>query len=463
MRTLIKISGALIVVILVILCCSLERVDYSPYFESEYYNKTRSRLDSLSGRLLLAEGKVQVGFGRAGITPGLGAAEDDPGSGAFKEVPLAGYGSRKGISASGIHDSLFVKAVAIRVREQLLVLLGSDLLIVPPNISEAVSWIVSERHGINRNQIFFSATHTHSGVGAWSEGYVGKQFAGPPNPEVINWLTLRFSEAIGSAIRDLKPGSLGSGSFDAPDLISNRLIGEKGEKNSQFVFLVATQDEGKNAILGSFDAHATTLGGWNMQFSADYPGYWQRKLESNCADMALFLAGSMGSHSPGGKGDKFERSRNIGEALADSVAKYIVRTEMKDSIGLSFLTLKLNLPEFHIRVSDGLRLRPAIGEKLFPSVGDVCIQAARIGDLIWATTPCDFSGEMAINYKNAMHKEEYRALVTSFNGSYIGYIIPAKYYHLDAYESRLMSWFGPGMGPYADEMIRRMMQKLASL
>ena len=136
---------------------------------------------------------------------------------------------------------------------------------------------------------------------------------------------------------------------------------------------------------------------------------------------------------------------------------------MEDSIGLSCLSLKMNLPEFHIRVSDGLRLKPGIGAKLFPYVGDVYLQTARIGDLIWATTPCDFSGEMAMKYKYRMHKEGFRTLVSSFNGGYAGYIIPGKYYHMNSYESRLMSWYGPNMGPYTDELIRRMMQRMTSL
>ncbi len=462
MRTFLKIGGALIVIILIILFWALERVDYSPYFNSNYYSETRSRLDSISSRLSLAKGEVQVGFGKTSITPGLGAEEDDPGAGVFKEVPLAGFGSRKGKHAEGIHDSLFVKAVAIRVREQLLVMVGSDMLIVPPNISEQVSMIVRKNLGIDRDQLFFSATHTHSGVGAWSGGYVGKAFAGESNPNVVHWLVKQFSKAIENAVKDLKPGQAGSGSFEAADFISNRLIGEKGEKNSEFVFMVVKQNAGKRAVLGSFDAHATTLGGWNMHFSGDYPGYWQRKLESEGIDMAVFFAGSMGSHSPRSDGDKFEKPKYIGEALADSVLKYVVMAELRDSIGLAAISLRMDLPEYHIRVSDGLRLNPVIGGKLFPPAGDVYIQAARIGDLIWATTPCDFSGEMAINYKNAMNKEGYRALVTSFNGAYVGYIIPGKYYHLDEYESRLMSWYGPNMGPYTNEMIRRMLQKLTS-
>ena len=375
---------------------------------------------------------------------------------------MAGYGSRKGTFAEGIHDSLFVKAVAIQVQEQILVLVGSDLLIVPPNITEGVSGIVKEKMGINREQLFFSATHTHSSVGAWSEGYVGKEFAGLPDPEIVKWLTLRFSEAIITAIMDLQSGSMGSGSFEAPDLISNRLIGKKGEENSQFLFLIARQDSGRNAILGSFCAHATTLGGWNMQLSADYPGYWQRKLEKAKFDMAVFFAGSVGSHSPDGRGEGFKKAEYIGEILADSVLNCMQYVKLKDSISLASLHLRINLPELHIRVTDNLRLKPAVGKKLFPPMGDVYLQTAKIGDVIWSTTPCDFSGEIAITLRNAMNNLGYKSLITSFNGSYVGYIIPEKYYHLNEYESRLMSWFGPYMGPYTTEILHRMMEEITS-
>jgi len=451
------------VVLFAVLLWGMKRVDYSPYFDTNYYSQTRSRLDSLSDRLSLATGEVGVGFGRVSITPTFGAEQENPGEGIFKEIPLAGFGSRKGSYASGIHDSLFVKVVTIRVREQLLVLIGSDMLIVPPNISEGVTRVVGDRIGLKREQLVFSATHTHSGVGAWSEGYVGKEFAGDYNPGVVDWLVQQFSEAIENAVEDLQPGQIGSGSFKAPELIKNRLVGENGEENSEFIFVVVNQNSGKRALLGSFGAHATSLGDWNMQTSGDYPGFWQRKLEREGIDMAVFFAGSMGSHTYSSKGEKFEKSAYLGEALADRVLNGMAQTELKDSIGLSFITLGMDLPEFHIRVSDGLRLNPVIGRKLFPPIGDVYIQAARIGDLIWVTTPCDFSGEMSIGYKSAMHNEGYRALVTSFNGAYVGYIIPGKYYHLNEYESRLMSWYGPNMGPYTDEIIQRMTQKLVQL
>ncbi len=463
MRTFLKIIGVFIGLIIVIIILALQRVDYTPYFESDYYMKSKSRLDSISKQLTLAEGKIQVGFGKASITPGFGLPESNPELGLFENVPLAGFGSRKGNFVEGVHDSLFVKAVAVEVNGKILVLVGSDMLIIPPNLSSGVSHLVEEKTGLNRNQIFFSATHTHSSVGAWSNGYVGKEFAGDPNPEVVNWLIQQFTTAIKLAVEDLTIGEIGVGSFDAPDLIRNRLVGELGEKNPEFIMIKAQQIGGKKAIIGSFDAHATMLGGWNMEFSADYPGFWQRKMEENGMDMAVFIAGSVGSHSAVSQGEKFDKPAYIGNALADSVIKYSESIEMNDSIGLSFLSLKMDLPEFHIRVSDGIRLNPGLGERLFPDIGEVYVQVARIGDLIWATSPSDFSGEFAIEFKNAMHSEGYKALVTSFNGGYVGYIIPGRYYHLNEYESRLMSWFGPNMGPYSFEMMKRMMLQLTAL
>lgn len=463
MKTFLKIIGILVLIILAVLFFSLERVDYKPYFDTDYYAGTRSRLDSLAGATELQTGRVMVGFGKVSITPVLNAGKDDPVSGAFRSIPLAGFGDREGRPAEGIHDSLYIKTVAIQVGNALVVLIGSDMLIVPPEVSKAVSRELFEIRNLQRGQLFFSATHTHSSVGAFSEGLVGEMFAGPFNPAVIEWLTGRYVRAVENALDDLEPGTMGSEVFQAGDYISNRLVGDKGVKDTEFVFMIAQQESGKIAVLGSFDAHSTTLGGWNMMLSGDYPGYWQRKMEVSGFDLAVYFAGSVGSHSARSKGEKYDKPKYIGEALADSVLKYKQNVKLKDTISMASLTLKMDLPELHIRVSDGLRLVPALGYKFFPPIGDVYVQTARIGNMMWATAPSDFSGETAVRYKNAMCKYGYHALVTSFNGAYTGYIIPGKYYHLNEYESRLMSWYGPYMGPYTNEMIGRMMKDLGEL
>jgi hypothetical protein len=123
----------------------------------------------------------------------------------------------------------------------------------------------------------------------------------------------------------------------------------------------------------------------------------------------------------------------------------------------------MDLPEFQIRVSDKLKLRPSLANRLMKNMGDINFQAARIGNLIWLTSPGDFSGELAIQLKNSGCREEYNVLVTSFNGAYLGYILPGRYYHYNNYESRTMSWLGPYIGPYSYEMMYRMMQIITSL
>ncbi len=464
MKKFLKILGwslaTLVAILILAAVWALQKVDYTPYFNTEYYQTTRSRLDSITSHFSLSRGKVYAGFAKVSITPRLDAPKDDPVEGAFKAVPLAGFGDRKGKPAKGVHDSIFVKAIALRVKSRTFVLVGSDLLIVPPNISAGVTKKVSGNQGLHRDQLFFSATHTHSSLGAWSGGYVGKAFAGETNPNIIKWLIQQYSLAVEKAMADIQPASLASITFQAPAYVKNRLIGDKGFTNPQFACLVIRQDTGRKAIMGSFAAHPTTLGGWNMLISGDYPGYWQRKMERDGYDLAAFFAGPVGSHSARGKGDKFEKPKMIGEALADSALVHTTILTLHDTIALASLTLRMDLPGFHVRVTDGLRLNETIVNRLFPDVGKVYLQEARIGDMIWITAPCDFSGELAMDYQAEAGSKGLHAMVTSFNGAYVGYIIPEKYYHLNEYESRLMSWFGPYTGPYFDEMIRRMMKKL---
>ena len=460
-KKILKVLLVILLLIGIILFWSINRVDYTPYFKSDYYTSTKARLDSIAADLHLSKGAVQVGLSKNSITPTLLADTDDPASGRFAALPLSGYGGRKGAPATGIHDSLFVKAIAIKVADKIMVFVGSDLLIMPPDVSELSDEIVAEKTGLTRENIFYAATHTHSGPGAWSGGTIGELFAGEYNPNVVSWLSQQISLTIIEAVENLRPGKIGIGNFHASEFVRNRLVGEEGAVNDDFLMIVAEQPGEKKAIMGSYDAHATTLGDANMEISADYPGYWQRKLEANGFDMAVFFAGSVGSHGYRSKGEGFEKPKYMGEALADSTIKYAQKIRTKDSTAAA-LTLKIDYPEFQIRITDGLRMNAVIANSLFPEVGDVFLQTFRLDSLIWTTTPCDFSGETTLTIKNAMHKKGFRAMVTSFNGAYTGYVIPCKYYHLNAYESRMMNWFGPGYNPFINYMVGELTDKVSS-
>jgi hypothetical protein len=92
---------------------------------------------------------------------------------------------------------------------------------------------------------------------------------------------------------------------------------------------------------------------------------------------------------------------------------------------------------------------------LLPVHPDTLLQAVRIGSAIWVSTPCDFSGELALHLREHAATAGLDLTVTSFNGDYIGYVIPGKYYHLGGYEPQTMSFFGPTVPDYFEDLLRR--------
>lgn len=448
------IIGFILLGIFLIFLLSTSYVKRSSYFQDEYYKKTEARIDSIKSSIVRDNDSIEAGFAKVSITPGLKNSEDNLLEGKFIDVPLAGFGARKGKASTGIHDSIFIKAVALKVNRQTVIIVGADLLIMPPNIIDSVTVLLA-RKGIQRGQVFFSATHTHSSLGGWGSGFIGEQFAGKENKNVTRWLILQISKAVISAIADLQPSRIGSGSFNAGTYTRNRLIGEAGTKNDDFNFITVEQTGRKKAIIGSFSAHSTTMGSGNMEISADYPGYWERKMEKTSADLALFCGGSVGSQSPSGAGNGWDKPKFIGEALADSLNAHLQQVVLNDKVIFSAVSLKIYLPSYHIRLTTKINLSTWLSKKLMPLPANVYLQALRIGNLVWITTPCDFSGEYALQIKNSLASKGFIANVSSFNGSYVGYIIPGRYFYLDEYESKLMGWFGPNMGEYTMNLIRQ--------
>ena len=108
-----------------------------------------------------------------------------------------------------------------------------------------------------------------------------------------------------------------------------------------------------------------------------------------------------------------------------------------------------------MRATTKINLSTWLSKKLMPLPENAYLQTLRIGNMIWITTPCDFSGEYALQIKNALAAKGFNSNVTSFNGSYVGYIVPGRYFYMGGYEPGLMGWFGPDMGEYTMDLIRQ--------
>jgi len=454
MKIIFKTLGIIGTVVIVIAFFSISSIDNTPYFETKYYSNTIKNINNELSNRQISKGDLSAGFAKISITPKIVEGEQNPDKGEFNKIKLSGFGGGK--FATGVHDTLYAKAIALNVNGNIAVLVSADLLIMPPDVADKVGLNLEKSSKLKRQQIIFGATHTHASMGNMVPSYIGNKFGGEYKPELVDWLSEKFTKLILDAVADLKPAKMASDFIHVPHFISNRMVGESGRLDDKLTLLSVKQDSAKSAVIGVYSAHATIIGSWNDQFSGDYPGYFQRALESKGFDMAIFFAGSVGSHTnAGGIGDKFEKSEFVGKSLADSAMTVLNKMIYSKEVEFSRIAPEIELPKLQfLYIKDNWRLAPFLAKKLMPKATKVYLQGLLLNDFLWIGTPYELSGEYAIDLKNALELKDFNSAISSFNadGQPLGYIVPAKYYYFDTYEARLMGWYGPSMGDYLMEL-----------
>jgi neutral ceramidase len=428
----------------------------SGFKDKRYYKQALAAIER-HGRLSshgAAIGRFEAGWSLRSITPPIG-------------TPLAGFGDRRGKPSTGVHDEIFVKALAVSDGTDKAVIVGSDMLIVPENVAELVRSRVSEQTTLTANNILFNASHTHSGPGAFAPGLASKAFNGPYDPNIPVFLAGAFTEAIVEACRSLEPAKLTHGSVNAPEYIRNRTR-KDGKVDSELSYMLIEQKDGDRCFLVSYSAHPTVLGADNMKFSGEYPGFLMRRITERTGAEAIYLGGAVGSMSPRppvGK-DPFDRCRAMGAALADKVLQAAANTTaFEDKADVASIGIPIRLPPFQLRLSENWR----VSKFLFPILGidaDGWIHAVRIGDVALVGTPADFCGEISVDLKSRMKNRIGSLWVLSFCGDYAGYISPDRYYYDKdekggyGYERGLMSWIGPDQEAFTVSLIMHMVDAL---
>jgi len=449
--------GGLIVLMALLFYFATTPIDTTPYFETQYYKNTIQNINEAVNNKTAVHGSLFAGFAKTNITPQVTSGMADPSQGIFTNIKLAGYGEGK--IATGTHDSIYAKAIALSINNESVVLISADLVAIP---EEIVLHIEKKLKGkISRRQLYFGATHTHASIGNCMPGYVGKRFGGEYQAEVVEWLGKKISDLILKALADRQPAQMSSGYIKVPNLVRNRIIGETGRLNDKLDLLSIVQENGKKASIGVFSAHATVIGPNNDLYSGDYPGYFQRYLEDKSVDLALFFAGTVGSHSNKGEGHNFNKAKYIGETLADSALVALNKMKLSPRVELNAISSEIEIPKLQfLYISDRLRLAPFLAKKLMPPMNPILVQGLKLNNLIWLALPYELSGEYGLDLKNALELQGYNSILSSFNGQYLGYITPTKYYYYDTYEARLMGWYGPTMGDYLMELNFKMANAL---
>tara|TARA_B100001540_G_scaffold61000_1_gene54858 strand:- start:8899 stop:10230 length:1332 start_codon:yes stop_codon:yes gene_type:complete len=441
-------TSIIITTIISLLLSTITFTDNTLLEESHYFKSAEEIIDSLSTNVQIKNAKYfKAGWAKTNITPSY-------------RLPLGGYGARKGAYVSEVLDSVWARGFVFDDGFNKYAIITLDALIVPPAVTKKLQFLLPEI-GYDLSKIYLSATHTHCSMGGWADSWLGYQFAGEFNQQIVDDLANSIIITIKNAEKELSNAKIGFGSYDAGQFVRNRLVGNKGTTDPWFRLIKIQKEDGSIGLITSFAAHATVFSHRQMKYSRDYPGVLVDSLEHiNKIEIAAFCAGAVGSHSPNVNGsDSYEKIANLSSGLYTLARENIDSIQMKTVNSMGSLLFDIPLREPHFRISQKLRIRPWLFNSLTEQSKSY-LSILKIGDIILTGTPCDFSGELINNIETNANRLNHNIMVTSFNGGYIGYITNDKWYNIKGYETFTMNWFGPYNGSYFVYLINNLMEIL---
>ncbi|MBX2967094.1 MAG: hypothetical protein KF845_13190 [Cyclobacteriaceae bacterium] len=371
-------------------------------------------------------------------------------------VATAGYGKRRGKLYTAIRDSVFVRAMVVDKGITKAAIVSADLLIFPPTVT-----LLLEKElpsiGFSIDNTYLGATHTHNSIGNWGEGAASFLY-GDYNETVVRFIADQVKACLQEASAQLEPVTVRSGVIPVPQAVRNRLI-KNGPVDSLLRVIEFQQPDSSKQVLMSYTAHATCLSSSDLRISRDYPGALTDSVEARGYSFAMFLAGAVGSHACNApeKGDDCIgwMANEVTNALEHS--KTDLQTLSGTTLNTGRLRLELNNPQ--PKITGNLRLcswvfRSAFGE--YP----VFLNALQFGNVLMLGTPCDYSGQFNTQLDRLADSYNILPIVTSFNGGYIGYVTPDRYFEENHYETRLMNWYGYGTGAYVTDCLEGLITQI---
>lgn len=441
--TLGKILIGIFLFIFLLGLITLTTVDRSPIQDQEFYAKTMDAVDQL--QIQGSETEVWLaGWGKANMTPS-------------HPVELVGYAPRGNYEF--VQDSSFVKALTLANGKTNVAWLSYELLIVHPHLAAEVKAAIKNQN-LPIDQVIFTATHTHAGMGGYMPGPLGEMAFGGYNEETVKLIVDKSISALSKAIASKDTISIQYRKIDAGEYVANRFIKEDPIEPSirQMIF---TKNTGEKATFFTYSAHATILSSKFMGLSGDYPFYLMKDLEEDNFDFAMFAAGTVGSHRPLAQGNTPELVEKYAHELDSVMQIKVTDSTTVNRHRIEVGSLPIGLREPHLRISDNLRLRPWLFNYLLGET-NVHFDITLVGNTLMIASSGEISGVFFAKWEDQAKSLGLNLIITTFNGGYMGYITPDEYYDRNFHEVREMNWYGPGNGKYYDDLITFLIQKAAN-
>lgn len=416
--------------------------DNSTYVGSAYQQATLARIDQLGVTPTNAT-PLRMGLAEINITPRIGHT-------------LAGYSKQDVKQCTGVFSDIFARALTLEASGKTITILTADLLFIHP----AMAAEVIKRTGLRAEDIYFTASHTHTGPGEWAPEWIEHFSVGSFDEAYFDELAQQLADAITQSREQLAPAEIAVAVAHAPSLMRSRIdtMNETDDRISAILFRNAgASDAPPRAILVSYAAHPTAAGRDDPRISPDYPGGIADRLKQlTGAEYVLFAAGAVGDASPvppnGVTG--CESAHDMGVKLADALVMPIARARYRSDVPMSCARLAVDLPALRVPITENTRVSSVITAWFDRSQTHMSV--LRLGPVLMVGMPCDFAGAAAKPLIEWAESNRMLAITTSFNGDYHGYFMSLEEFHqCPKLEQRGTYLRGPWAGAYFADLAMR--------
>src|SRR5437016_2906046 len=307
--------------------------------------------------LAWAQEQLRAGVAKTVVTPDVHK----------NKVYLAGFGHNR--IATGVHDNLYARCLALAAGGQILVLCSVDVIgLFYDDVLKIREQMKVQAPEVSH--LIVASTHVHEGpdtLGLWGPDplHTGmdENYLDSLDSQIVS-TAVRASHSMQAArlelSRDDHPllGMLQS--VDRPPIVKDPYL---------FVMRLTSVDAGLPiAVLVNWSGHPETLGGENTEITADYPHWLCQYVENHLGATAIFFNGSIGKVSTLGnqvalldrdtgqiaEDHTWRKAELVGTTVGQLVERVLKSSETAavDSILMRKSTLFAPLENDHFRVAE---------------------------------------------------------------------------------------------------------------
>jgi neutral ceramidase len=332
----------------------------------------------------------------------------------------------------GVHDPVKARALALDDGRNRLAWLAVDLVGTDPSLIAELRDRLA-RAGLAYSALIVSASHTHSGPGAYAESAVFAFVAlDRRSPEVRARILDALERAVREADARRAPARVGAGVGEVSGVARSRLRAPLDPALG--VLKVVAADGRPIALLWNYAIHGTALGRDNLLVSGDLMAEASARIERHLGAPALFVNGAVGDVSPAGRG--WRGASEIGERLAREALAIWERITPDAEAGLTIAAGRAALPAPTLSARNCLGrwvpgwVRLGLGTALPRSAEMMAVGIGRSG---WVTIPGELETRLGLDVKAAGGGRFDHVFVAGVSNDYLGYFLGAEAYARPSY------------------------------